>query len=282
MKNNQYIPAEKRGYSIDNIFISTKWLDKNINDPNIRIVDTDISEKYQNSHIPGSVNVVDNYYKTSADDRTHIQDPEKFSETMGNLGINNNSLVIAYDRSAGLYSLRLLWALNYYGHSNAKILDGGYQKWFYEGKKTTKILPKFPFSKFNIHMNKDLIAKKDEVINALDDSQIQILDVRSDDEWNGINKRGGPRGGHIPGAIHIEWTNFHTKGEIPALKTANEIRDILSKTSFSKNKKTITYCQGGIRAAHTFWILKLIGLDHVKNYDGSWREWGNDFSCPIQ
>ena len=103
MKNNQYIPAEKRGYSIDNIFISTKWLDKNINDPNIRIVDTDISEKYQNSHIPRSVNVVDNYYKTSADDRTHIQDPEKFSETMGNLGINNNSLVIAYDRSAGLY-----------------------------------------------------------------------------------------------------------------------------------------------------------------------------------
>ena len=281
MKKNEFIPSNQRGYIENNIFVTTKWLEKNLNDPNIRIVDTDSSEKYNISHIPGATNVIDNYYKTSLEDRVHIQNPDKFSETMCNLGIDNETLVIAYDRSAGLYSLRLLWALNYYGHTKIKILDGGYQKWLQEDKKITQTISEYSSSEFNTNIIDSYIAKRDYVKESIIDDDIQILDVRSDDEWTGKNKRGGPRGGHIPGAIHIEWTNFHTNGEIPALKTSKEIKSILTNSGFSFNKKTITYCQGGIRAAHPFWVLRLIGLELVKNYDGSWREWGSDFTCPI-
>ena len=152
MKKNEFIPSNQRGYIENNIFVTTKWLEKNLNDPNIRIVDTDSSEKYNISHIPGATNVIDNYYKTSLEDRVHIQNPDKFSETMCNLGIDNETLVIAYDRSAGLYSLRLLWALNYYGHTKIKILDGGYQKWLKEDKKITQTISEYSSSEFNTNI----------------------------------------------------------------------------------------------------------------------------------
>ena len=104
MNKNKFIPSNQRGYVENNIFVTTEWLEKHLNDPNIRIVDTDSSEKYNISHIPGATNVIDNYYKTSLEDRVHIQNAGKFSETMCGLGIDNETIVIAYDRSAGLYS----------------------------------------------------------------------------------------------------------------------------------------------------------------------------------
>ena len=135
---------------------------------------------------------------------------------------------------------------------------------------------------FNTKIDKNIFADKDFLQKSLDDKSIIILDVRSDDERNGVNLRGGSRGGRIPSSVHIEWKNFHTTGNIPILKSAEEIRRILSENSITKDKNIITYCQGGIRAAHTFWALKLSGFNNVKNYDGSWREWAEDFSCPIE
>ena len=112
-------------------------------------------------------------------------------------------------------------------------------------------------------------------------SNYQILDVRSDDERKGINLRGGNRGGYIPNSLHKEWVNFNTKGDIPILKSANEILKITNDLGLKHDVPTITYCQGGIRAAHVFWALKLAGFKNVMNYDASWREWGQDDSCPI-
>ena len=282
MTKDKIVPIAKRGYSRTDIFVTTKWLEEHINDPKIRILDTDSVELYDEGHIPNAANVKDNYFKTSLENRTHVQSSEQFNNTMSNLGISNDTLVIGYDRSALLYSLRLLWTLNYFGHSKVKILDGGYQKWISEGRSTSKEQNTYNNDEFRSKINKDFIASNKHVLNSIYDQKTQILDVRSDSEWNGTNKRGGPRGGHIPGALHLEWINFHTGGDVPILKTANEIRSLLNQINFSPEKNTITYCQGGIRAAHVFWVLKLIGLDNVKNYDGSWREWGADFSCPIE
>ena len=282
MTKDKIVPIAKRGYSRTDIFVTTKWLEEHINDPKIRILDTDSIELYDEGHIPNAANVKDNYFKTSLENRTHVQSSEQFNNTMSNLGISNDTLVIGYDRSALLYSLRLLWTLNYFGHSKVKILDGGYQKWISEGRSTSKEQNTYNNDEFRSKINKDFIASNKHVLNSIYDQKTQILDVRSDSEWNGTNKRGGPRGGHIPGALHLEWINFHTGGDVPILKTANEIRSLLNQINFSPEKNTITYCQGGIRAAHVFWVLKLIGLDNVKNYDGSWREWGADFSCPIE
>ena len=278
------LPPDQRGYGDPSILVTTDWLAEHIDDPGVVVVDTDDPSEYAEGHITGASNPPDNYYKTSLDDRTHIQGPEQFAATMSELGIGDESLVVAYDRSGGLYALRLMWALNYYRHTNVKMLDGGYQKWVSEGRghdtnpyeshRSAFFAPREP--------NRAIYAGIDDVLQAIGADDTTLLDVRTDGEWDGSNKRGGKRGGRIPGAVHLEWVNFHTGGEIPVLKTAEEIRALLADKGVSVDDNVITYCQGGIRAAQAYWVLKLVGANSVRNYDASWREWGNNDSVPVE
>lgn len=238
-------PSE-RGYALDNVFVTTDWLADHINDPDIRVVDTDVPELYAEEHIPVAVNPVDHYYKTSLDDRTHIQVPEVFAQTMQDLGIGDDTLVIAYDRSGGVYSFRLMWALHYHGFTNVRFLDGGLQKWKSEGRKTSNE----PVSRsgethnnkgFTPKVNSEIFASRQRVLDSIDDDNVVLLDVRSDAEWEGLNKRGGARGGRIPGAVHLEWVNFHSNDEIPILKPADEIREMLAGLGVTPDKNVITY-----------------------------------------
>ncbi len=135
MSNPSIVPPDERGYALSDVFVTTEWLAENISNPNVRVVDTDVPEEYQKGHIPGSVNPVDHYYKKSLDERTHIQGPEQFAQTMSDLGIGDDTLVIGYNREGGVYSFRLMWALHYYGHTNVKVLDGGLEKWEAEGRE---------------------------------------------------------------------------------------------------------------------------------------------------
>ena len=274
----------QRGYFDPSILATTDWLAANINSPSIQVVDTDAPDVYVAGHIPRASNPTDNYYKTSLTDRTHIQGLEQFAETMQSLGISNATTVVAYDRQGGLYALRLMWALHYYGHRNVRMLDGGYQKWVAEGRPTTtapfvangdpSFTPKQP--------DRSMVADMSNVLAAIDDPDTCLMDVRTDGEWDGSNKRGGKRGGRVPGAVHLEWVNFHTGGDIPTLKTADEINQLLEAHGIDKTRPIITYCQGGIRAAHAYWVAKLVGARDVRNYDASWREWGNDSDVPIE
>lgn len=275
---------EDRGYADASVLVTTDWLAANFNDPNLIVVDTDDPAVYAAGHIPGASNPPDNYYKTSLEDRTHIQGPEQFAETMQSLSIGDDSVVVAYDRTGGLYALRLMWSLLYYGHANAKMLDGGYQKWIAEGRdSSTDPYMAPPGVKFTPSQpDSSIFAGRSDVIAAIDDGETTLLDVRSDAEWDGRNKRGGKRGGRVPGAKHLEWTNFHTGGDIPVLKPAGEIDRLLAETGIDKGRPIITYCQGGIRAAHAFWVAKLVGASDVRNYDASWREWGNDPDTQIE
>lgn len=278
-------PPQQRGYSHPEIFVTTQWLDEHIDDPNIVVVDTDDPQIYsQQGHIPNASNPPDNYYKTSLQDRTHIQTPEQFAQTMRSIGVSDQSIVIAYDRSGGLYALRLMWALHYYRHTNVKMLDGGFQKWGAEGRKVSKQSYAPPEKTIFTPRNPDksIYASIEDVLSAIQDDKSTLLDVRTDAEWDGTNKRGGKRGGRIPGAIHLEWTNFHTGGDIPVIKTAQEIKSLLAQHGVNAQNNVITYCQGGIRAAHVYWILKLVGTQNVQNYDASWREWGNNQNVPIE
>lgn len=280
----KFLSIQERNYEIDDLLVSTDWLEKNINNENIVILDLDSKEEYISSHIPGSFNVIDNYYKTSLEDRVHVQNSDQISKTFSDLGISSDSIVVGYDRSACLYSFRLAWVLNYYGHSNVKVLDGGFPKWNFEGKnkESGEIYPNNPGNFIPKEPDNEIFSNKDELLEILmNNNDIQILDVRSDDERKGINLRGGKRGGYIPASLHKEWVNFNTTGDIPILKTSKEILEITQSIGLDPTKPTITYCQGGIRAAHVFWTLKLAGFKEVKNYDASWREWGQNESCPI-
>ena len=275
---------QERNYKLDDLLVSTDWLDGNIENKNLVILDLDSKDEYLESHIPGSINVLDNYYKTSLEDRTHVQDITQIKNTFSKLGINSDSIVVGYDRSACLYSFRLAWVLHYYGHKNVKVLDGGFPKWVYE-KKSVEMGEKISITKGDFQPkdpDPSIFSDKNSLIRILQDNEeIQILDVRSDDERNGINLRGGKRGGYIPKSIHKEWVEFNSKGNIPILKSADEILAITNSIGLDPDKPVVTYCQGGIRAAHVFWTLKLAGFSNVKNYDASWREWGQDESCPI-
>lgn len=278
------LPPDERGYEDPSILVTTDWLAEHIDDPSIVVVDTDDPSEYAEGHISGASNPPDNYYKTSLEDRTHIQGPEQFAAMMSDLGIGDDSLVIAYDRTGGLYALRLMWALHYYRHTNVKMLDGGYQKWVSEGRANDTVPYETDGSASFTPREPDraIYAGMDDVLEAIGADDTTLLDVRTDGEWDGSNKRGGKRGGRIPGAVHLEWVNFHTGGEIPVLKTAGEIRALLAEKGVSVGDSVITYCQGGIRAAQAYWVLKLVGANSVRNYDASWREWGNNVSVPVE
>ena len=225
------------------VFVTTEWLSEHMSDPNVRIVDTDVPELYETGHIAGAVNPVDHYYKTSLEDRTHIQGTEQFAKTMSDMGIGDDTTVVGYDRSGGVYSFRLMWALHYYGHTNVKFLDGGLPKWEAEGRAVTKDNVSFAgtANSFKPTANSEIFASRDRVLDAIDNDSTVLLDVRSDDEWSGENKRGGPRGGRIPGAVHFEWINFHTGGDVPVLRPANEIRKLLAEVGITPDKNVITY-----------------------------------------
>ncbi|MBG82425.1 MAG: sulfurtransferase [SAR202 cluster bacterium] len=237
------IPPTERGYTTPEVFVTTEWLAAHISDENLRVVDTDVPEIYEAGHIPNAVNPIDHYYKTSLEDRTHIQPPEQFSKTMYDLGIGDETTVVAYNREGGVYGFRLMWVLHYYGHTNVKILDGGLEKWKAE-ERPISLNPtsaKGAAGTFTPNRNHEIFASREQVLSAIGDKETILLDVRTDDEWTGQNKRGGPRGGRIPGAVHIEWTNFMTDSEIPVLKTAKEIRKILSNHGVTPDKNVITY-----------------------------------------
>ena len=280
----KFLSIEERKYHHDDILVSTDWLESNLKDPSLVILDLDSSDDYSNGHIEGSINVIDNYFKTSLDDRTHVQTSSQISETFSKLGISNSSTVFGYDRSSCLYSFRLAWVLNFYGHSNVKVLDGGLPKWVHEKKKIVTDNSKSPLSGNFVPSDpiEEIFADKEKILEIVNGKKgYQILDVRSDDERNGINLRGGDRGGYIPSSVHKEWVNFNTSGDVPILKSSSEILEIAKSLELDPAIPTITYCQGGIRAAHVFWSLRLAGFKEVMNYDASWREWGTDHSCPI-
>jgi thiosulfate/3-mercaptopyruvate sulfurtransferase len=234
-------PPDQRGYADSSIFVTTEWLAERLDDPNIRVVDTNYPEEYEKGHIPGAVGVADNYYKTSLEDRTHIQGPEQFAETMSSLGISDDTLVVASDSHGGLYSMRLLWALKYYGHKQAKFLDGGLPKWQAEGRPVNSDRPQAAEGRFTPRRDTRIFAGKNDVLGAIDDRDTVILDVRSDAERDGSNRRGGKRGGYIPNSVHLEWVNFHTGGEAPVIKDAAELRQMLAEIGVTPDKNVVTY-----------------------------------------
>ena len=281
---NEILPPDERGYADSSILVTADWLSEHLGDGNVVVVDTDDPSEYSAGHIPGASNPPDNYYKTSLEDRTHIQGPEQFASTMSALGIGDDSLVVAYDRTGGLYALRLMWALHYYRHYNVKMLDGGYQRWVADGGAvSTDAYESDGSGLFTAReADRSIYAGMEDVLEAVGSDGTTLLDVRTDGEWDGSNKRGGKRGGRIPGAVHLEWVNFHTGGDVPTLKTADEIRALLSARGVSTEGEVITYCQGGIRAAQAYWVLRLVGAERVRNYDASWREWGNNEDVPVE
>jgi thiosulfate/3-mercaptopyruvate sulfurtransferase len=231
-------PAE-RGYAHPEYFVSTDWLADHADDPSVRIVDTDRPDAYSRVHIANAVGVADNFYKTGVD-RVHVQGPAEFAATMETLGVSDDTLVVAYDSDVH-FAPRLFWALNYYGHDNVKVLDGGFPRWLAEGRTLTRRVPKAPQASFTPQAQPEWIATKEHIVSCIRRPDAVLLDVRSDEEWTGENTRGTKRGGRLPGAVHLEWKHFVAWSEIPVVKTADEIRALLGRHGITPDKNVVTY-----------------------------------------
>lgn len=214
------------------------------------------------------------YIKDKADD-VYVMPEDQFGELMAKLGIGDDTLVICYDDNNSLLAARLWWVLQYYGHAKAQVLNGGWHSWLIEGRPVTTHASHPEPASFTPRTHENLLCRLDQLAQRIGAEETRILDVRSLEEFTGTNSRGNRRTGHVPGAAHIEWTDFVTRDDRRVFKPADEIREMLEQSGVGPEREVVTYCQGGIRAAHALFVLKLMGFDRVRNYDGSMKEWAN-------
>lgn len=269
------------GYARPELLAEPEWLWEHRDDPNVCVIDCATLEAYRRAHIPGAVGLPVHFYIKDPADETFVMPPDQFAKLMARLGVSDGTTVVAYDDNNSLVAARLWWVLNYYGHTDVKVLNGGWHRWLTEGRPVTfhQTHPK-PGS-FTPRVNERLICMVDDLKAAVGKPDVQIMDMRTDGEWLGTNDRGNKRVGHVPGARHLEWLNYITNDDRRVFKSADELRRLISEAGITPDHEVITYCQGGIRAAHGAFVLTLLGFDRVRNYDGSMREWANRDDTPL-
>lgn len=226
-------------YAHPEMLVDGDWLEAHLEDPNVRIVDCDPPDAYRRVHIPGSVNPNDNYLK-NPDDRRFIMQPEQFAAEMARLGIGDDTLVVSYD-AGGTTAGRFWWCLNYYGHTNAKVLNGGWNLWLKQGRPVTMTQPKVEApGTFTPKANDAVYATAEHIMANLGNPDVIVLDVRSDGEWDGSNTRGNKRQGHMPGAVHLEWLNNLTADDEKRWKSADELREMYAACGLTPDKQIVT------------------------------------------
>lgn len=229
------------GFAHPEHLVDAAWVETHRSDPSLVMVDCDVEPAYNRGHIPGAVLVPDNYEKDADTGRLHVLPPNKFAALCQGLGIGDHTLVVAYDNSQSLYAARLWWALNYYGHTSVKILDGGWRRWVSEGRTVSFARPKAPAPvTFNPRPNQSILVKVDELKANCRLDDVVLWDVRSTAEYEGSNSRGNKRVGHVPGAVHLEYLNVMDR-ETHRFKPAGDIRRMLLAKGITPEKRIYTY-----------------------------------------
>ena len=229
--------TQQQGYTHPEFITDTAWLGEHLEDANLRVVDTDVVAAYQRGHIPGAVMIPDNFEKDPDTNRVNILPPAKFAAMMEELGIGDDTLVVTYDNSGGVYGGRLWWALNYYGHTNVKFLNGGWRKWVNEGRPIS-LKPGQARSgvHFTARADPSLIITTDQLKEEYNKPDVVVWDVRSRGEYTGEAVRGNKRPGHIAGAAYMEWLDL-TDQETHELKPAAEMRRLLESKGITPDKR---------------------------------------------
>mgnify|MGYP001243447219 FL=1 len=274
----------ERGYDNYSRLVSTEWLENELDNENVIIIDVRKKEQYDAGHIPGAYHMTPgevfqqeiNGVKGMLPPASHIE------KNLSIVGATPESTIVLYDGNSNLWSSRGLWALDVYGHENTKLLDGVWGKWESEGKEISTSVPEKKSSnyKFKSSPNNNIIAGIDEIIESIEDPSKIVCDTRSPEEYSGKDVR-AERGGHIPNSKNVNWVmGVNDSGEF---KSADELKDLYDGAGITDGETIYTLCQTAVRATHTWFILTdLLGEANVKVYDGSWTEWGNDSSLPIE
>jgi thiosulfate/3-mercaptopyruvate sulfurtransferase len=276
-------------YAHPEVLVSTDWVANHTNDPKIRIVEVDVdTSAYDQGHIQGAIAW---NWQTELQDaiRRDLAEPRAFEELLGRAGISPETKIVLYGDNNNWFAAWALWQLKYYGHDDVVIMNGGRKKWLEEKRPLTTEVPKYPPTTYKTKSADAAIrARRDDVYAVLDKrSTAQLVDVRSPDEFTGkiIAPPGmtetAQRGGHIPGAQNIPWAQ--AVNEDGTFKSADALRQLYGAKGITGDREVIAYCRIGERSSHTWFVLKyLLGFDKVRNYDGSWTEWGNLVGAPIE
>ena len=276
-----------QGYAHPEALVSTEWVEQNSDNPNLRLVESNEDILlYDTGHIPGAIKL-DWHTELNHPLRRDYLEPEQFAQLMSGKGISRDHTVVIYGDRSNWWATYAFWVFKLFGHEDVRIMDGGRNLWIAEGRATTKDVPAFDKTSYPVvERNDDSIrAFRDEVLKKLG---APLIDVRSNPEYTGerlhmadFPNEGATVGGHIPTAVNIPWSTAANEDE--TFRPIEQLKKLyFDDTNFSQESDFIAYCRIGERSSHTWFVLKyLLGVKNVKNYDGSWTEWGNLVGVPV-
>ncbi|MFQ5817282.1 MAG: sulfurtransferase [Terriglobia bacterium] len=275
-------------YAHPEVLVSTHWVADHLNDPKVRLVEVDVdTNAYDQGHVPGAIGW--NWQQQLQDQlRRDLTGKKEFEQLCGRSGISNDTTVIVYGDNNNWFATWAFWQFKYHGHNDVRVMNGGRKKWIEEKRPLSTDPPKLTPATYRIkEPDASIRARRGEVFELLGKVTHNLVDVRSPDEFTGkiIAPPGLPetaqRAGHIPGAKNIPWSK--AVNEDGTFKSVDALRQLYQSEGVDFSKPTIAYCRIGERSSHTWFVLYyLLGQKQVKNYDGSWTEWGNLIEAPIE
>ena len=276
-------------YAHPEALVSTEWVAEHGNDANVRLVEVDVdTSAYEQGHIAGAVGW--NWQSQLQQPvRRDLASKEEIEQLLGGSGIGGDTTVVLYGDNNNWFAAWAFWQLKYYGHRDVRIMNGGRAKWEAEGRPLSTDVPSYSAKAYAASEGDQSIrAYRDQVLARVNEGNVALVDVRSPAEFSGellapanLPQEGSQRGGHIPGAANIPWAQ--AVAEDGTFKSADELRNLYGGNGIDGSRDTIAYCRIGERSSHTWFVLtQLLGLENVRNYDGSWTEWGSIVGAPIE
>ncbi len=275
--------ATVKGYANASLLVSGQEVADHLGEAGIRILDARPPERYAAGHIQGAVSLpIAEITRTLNGVPGMLAPIEEIEHALGRRGISRDSYVVIYDDFGGNQATRLFWVLDYLGHAQVSLLQGGFGLWQQDGRPTSRDVPKVATTRYQGEPRPDRLADRTWVRARLKDPSIILVDARSPEEFDGkVRGRQIRRPGHIPGSVNVDWVRNLTSAQPRRFKASAELVRLYRLTGVTPDREIVVYCRTGMRASHDYFVLRLLGYPRVRLYDGSFVEWSADATLPV-